>query len=50
MTEEEALTLATRILATSDPIRLYPFEFGWLAKRHLSWTPENKAGRWVRRR
>ena len=36
MTEEEALALAARVLATSDPIRMYPFEFGWLAKRQLS--------------
>ena len=36
MTEEQALALAARVLATSDPIRMYPFEFGWLAKRQLS--------------
>jgi hypothetical protein len=36
MTEDEARLLITRLLGTPNPIRLYPFEFGWLAKEKLS--------------
>ncbi|MFB9239378.1 hypothetical protein ACFFWC_28245 [Plantactinospora siamensis] len=41
MTEDEARALITRLLGTPNPISLYRFEFGWLAKEKL--TPEQQA-------
>lgn len=36
MTEEQARELITRLLGTSRPISLHPFEFGWIAQQKLS--------------
>ncbi|WP_216592795.1 hypothetical protein [Verrucosispora sioxanthis] len=36
MTEDEALTLISRLLRTGNPIVLREFEFGWLARERLS--------------
>ncbi|MTK04948.1 hypothetical protein FF096_23505 [Micromonospora sp. CP22] len=36
MTEDEALTLISRLLRTENPIMLREFEFGWLAREKLS--------------
>ena len=41
MTEDEALTLISRLLRTENPIMLREFEFGWLAKEQLS--PQERA-------
>lgn len=35
MTEDEARELITRLLGTSNPILLHPFEFGWAAQERL---------------
>jgi hypothetical protein len=35
MTEDEARDLVTRLTGGHDPIALYPFEFGWVAKKTL---------------
>lgn len=36
LTEDEALALITRLVGTGARMELYPFEFGWLARRVLS--------------
>lgn len=36
MEQDQARALITRLLGTSNPIDLHPFEFGWVAKERLS--------------
>jgi hypothetical protein len=41
MTKEQARQLMTRLLGTSNPVAVFPFEFGWAAQETLS--PQDRA-------